>query len=217
MEALEKVRLLTQKALVRLNFSTVNYWELRYKSRGNSGDGSYGEKCAAKAERINHYVQEYSIQSVIEFGCGDGNQLKHYLIPNYLGLDVSETTIKNCAQIFRADGTKSFIHYTPSAFANTGTVLMADAAFSIEVIFHLVEDAVYEKYMSDLFSAAKRFVIIFSSDHANNAGVSTHVKHHKFTDWVATHAPTWKMIKREEVHTPSGGHLNDFFIYQKSG
>jgi hypothetical protein len=37
--------------------------------------GSYGKFAAFKAEVLNAFVQEMRVDTVIEFGCGDGNQL----------------------------------------------------------------------------------------------------------------------------------------------
>ncbi len=59
------------------------YWEQRYAVGGNSGVGSYGKFANFKAEVINKFVREHKIKSVIEFGCGDGNQLKLANYPSY--------------------------------------------------------------------------------------------------------------------------------------
>jgi cyclopropane fatty-acyl-phospholipid synthase-like methyltransferase len=61
-----------------------------------------------KAEFLNAFVAKNSIQTVLEFGCGDGNQLKIAKYPNYIGLDVSKTAINICHQLFPNDKTKSF-------------------------------------------------------------------------------------------------------------
>src|SRR5579864_6395854 len=69
------------------------YWDQRYAEGGTSGSGSYGEQAAFKAEILNGFVARHGIQSVIEFGCGDGNQLSLASYPSYVGLDVSRTAI----------------------------------------------------------------------------------------------------------------------------
>lgn len=43
---------------------------------GTSGAGSYGVLAEFKAEVINSLLLEHSILTAIEFGCGDGSQLK---------------------------------------------------------------------------------------------------------------------------------------------
>src|SRR6185437_413146 len=69
------------------------YWENRYRKNGNSGNGSYGIKAEYKAAIINRFVAEQNIVTVIELGCGDGNQLKQLHFKDYMGFDVSPTAI----------------------------------------------------------------------------------------------------------------------------
>ena len=107
---MNKLVLKFKKAFNRVNFSTKDYWELRYQGGGNSGEGSYGAFCEGKAKILNDLIAKYNIQQITELGCGDGNQLKYYNIPEYLGLDVSATAINNCVEIFKDDPNKSFLH-----------------------------------------------------------------------------------------------------------
>ncbi len=58
-----------------------SYWDQRYLSRGNSGVGSYGKFAEFKAEIVNDFVRENGIMSIVEYGCGDGNQLKSAAYP----------------------------------------------------------------------------------------------------------------------------------------
>ncbi|MDR0569556.1 MAG: class I SAM-dependent methyltransferase [Spirochaetaceae bacterium] len=84
------------------------YWERRYAEGGNSGAGSYNRLAAFKAEMLNAFVRDNNIQTVMEFGCGDGNQLSLARYPRYTGFDVSETAVKLCKNRFKGDATKTF-------------------------------------------------------------------------------------------------------------
>lgn len=44
-------------------FKSDNYWETRYKSRGNSGSGSYGDEAKFKADYINDIIQKLQIKN----------------------------------------------------------------------------------------------------------------------------------------------------------
>src|SRR6185437_10867800 len=88
-----------------------NYWERRYRKNGSSGVGSYGESARYKADFLNRFVTENTIQKVIELGCGDGNQLQQFQFPRYIGFDVSPTAIKICKAIFKGDTSKEFRLY----------------------------------------------------------------------------------------------------------
>jgi hypothetical protein len=89
------------------------YWEAHYSRGGTSGEGSYGKFAEFKAEVLNRFVTENHVRSVIEFGCGDGNQLSYAQYPAYIGLDVSKTAIRQCIHRFRDDTSKSFFWYDP--------------------------------------------------------------------------------------------------------
>ena len=120
--------------------NSSDYWEQRYSSDGNSGEGSYGKYAVIKADVLNRFVEDHSIMSVIEFGCGDGNQLSLFKFPSYIGLDVSSSVLSRCVTRFRDDPTKSFF-LTPAI--DTNTPYTAELSLSLDVIYHLVEDEVY--------------------------------------------------------------------------
>ena len=61
--------------LRRLRFRTARYWDTRYAGGGTSGAGSYGPAAKWKAAAVNKWVAELGVEDVIDFGCGDGNQL----------------------------------------------------------------------------------------------------------------------------------------------
>ena len=79
---------------------SVEYWESRYRVGGNSGVGSYGFFREFKADVLNEFVATHAVQTIIEFGCGDGSQLELAKYPNYLGFDVSSTAVSNCQELF---------------------------------------------------------------------------------------------------------------------
>jgi len=199
------------------------FWETRYSLGGNSGQGSYGKFAAFKADVLNDFVREKAIRSVIEFGCGDGNQLSLSEYPGYIGLDVSPTAISLCREKFSQDKSKSFFLYSPSCFVDRQNVFLAELALSLDVIYHLVEDEVYHAYMDHLFSASKKFVIIYSSD-VNQAGGAhaRHVLHRNFSERVRERFPAWKLLKQIKNPYPGRGDFGqgsfaDFFIFEKNG
>ena len=192
------------------------YWEKRYASGASSGAGSYGPFAGFKAEILNEFVASHPVRAVIEFGCGDGNQLRLAEYPAYTGLDVSPTVIERCRELFKSDASKSF--HLMSEYAGE----KADLALSLDVIFHLVEDEVFERYMRALFQASRRYVIVYSSDTDDNRGhEGTHVKHRKFTRWVQERAPEWKLVRHVPNRYPYRGDYRtgsfaEFFVYEKA-
>ncbi len=190
------------------------YWEQRYTVGGNSGVGSYGKFANFKAEVINKFVRDHKIQSVIEFGCGDGSQLKLANYPSYLGFDISKTAIDLCKETFKADLSKSF------KLIDEYEDERADLTLSLDVLFHLIEDEVFEIYMKKLFNSSDKYVIIYSSNtDKNDTSEAPHVKHRHFTMWVEQRFHKCKLIEHIPNRYPyKGNYLEgsfaDFYIYQ---
>jgi hypothetical protein len=196
------------------------YWQQRYSLGGNSGSGSYGALAEFKAATINRFVKQHGIGTVIEFGCGDGNQLKTSEYPSYIGLDVAREAIRLCKSRFADDETKSFFLYDPECFVDRGRLFSADASMSLDVIFHLVEEDVFERYMAHLFQCAKRFVIIYSSNERVMKD-SPHERHRNFSDHVEKHFPEWRLSEKVKnpfplsAYPPPLGSLADFYFYER--
>jgi SAM-dependent methyltransferase len=178
--------------------------------------GSYGAFAEFKASVLNEFVATHHVQTVIELGCGDGNQLGLANYRSYLGFDVSSTAISKCRDLFESDEHKSFRLMSEY---NGDT---ADLALSLDVIFHLVEDGVFERYMRMLFEASSRYVIIYSSDFDDDAGHhGTHVRHRKFTRWIHEHLHNWKLVEHLPNRYPYRGDYRtgsfaEFFVYEKT-
>jgi hypothetical protein len=166
-----------------------DYWETRYQRGETSGFGSYGRLAAFKAGVLNEIVVERSVETVLELGCGDGAQLSIATYPSYLGVDVSSAAVSICRRKFSGDGTKSFM--TLPEFRQIRPT--ADLAMSLDVIYHLVEDEVFDGHLRDLFGAAKRLVAIYSSNSDRIGDPAPHVRHREFTQWIARHAPEWQL------------------------
>ena len=150
------------------------YWERHYANGGTSGLGSRGAWALWKARVLNTFVAELGIQSVIEFGCGDGYQLNLAKYPSYLGYDVSPTTVNRCRELFAHDPTKRFIE------AYSGE--RAELALSIDVAYHLIEDDVYDTHMRDLFAAAERFVVVYTMV-SNARDMEGHMRYRPLHGW----------------------------------
>ena len=208
-------RLLPRRGRPALFPGSAAYWEERYASGGNSGVGSDALFAQFKAETLNAFVAAHHVRTVIDFGCGDGNQLKLAKYPKYLGFDVSSSAISRCREMFKSDPHKSF------RLMSEYNGEKADLAISLDVIYHLVEDRIFEHYMQRLFEASNRYVIIYASDTDDNRGFEgTHVRHRNFTAWLQTNLPRWKLVEHVPNRYPYRGDYRtgsfaDFFVYQK--
>jgi hypothetical protein len=190
-----------------------NYWEIRYADGGNSGAGSYGRLAYFKAEVLNNFVKTHNITSIIEFGCGDGNQLSLAHYPKYTGFDVSETAVKLCRQRFKNDTAKTF------ALLNDYAHQKAELTVSLDVLYHLIEDAVFEEYIERLFCASSNFVIIYACNFDRET--EYHVRCRTFTGYIEEHIKGWRLINHipnkypYDKTEPNTTSWSDFYIYKK--
>jgi SAM-dependent methyltransferase len=198
------------------------YWESRYAGGGSSGGGSQGRLAEFRAEVLNSFVQNRGIESVVELGCGDGYQLSLASYTSYIGLDVSPTAVDLCRKRFAGDDTKTFHLYDPMLLDELRYRIEADLALSLDVIYHLTEDDVFELYMRTLFAVARKFVIIYSSDtDENEANRPPHFKNRRFSTWVKTNCPNWELVRRIPNKYPfegddHTGSISDFFVYERT-
>ncbi len=212
---MKRIRQVLRHILERARFqSSTAYWARRYAAGGNSGEGSYGQLAEFKAETINAFIKARGVNSVIEFGCGDGNQLRLLQYPTYIGVDVSPVAISTCRTTFGGDTTKRFVLLKDFADER------ADLAISLDVIFHLVEDIVFEQYMCRLFGASLKHVIIYSSNYEPPEKLPPHMRHRVFTDWVVSHQPNWELVQVIPNRYPIGLRATEtsfahFFIFER--
>ena len=190
-----------------------SYWNLRYKFGGTSGAGSYGEEMAHKSQFLIDFISENNILSVIDFGCGDGNQLSNIQVSKYVGFDVSDVAIRQCRVLYAKDPTKDFRNITQYDGER------AQLALSLDVIYHLVEDALFDEYLARLFAAADQYIIIYSSnDNSRSAHQSRHVYHRCFVEIALERFPSFQLKSAPLRSQTLGGALPgraSFFVFER--
>lgn len=212
MKRIKRFLKLVLKKLTYFTFSSHNYWEKRYARGGNSGAGSYNQIAEFKTKVINDFITLKKVDKILDYGCGDGNQCKYFLIKNYLGIDVSKTSIKICKEKYNNDNTKKFLLWNKQ---NESLIyeFKPDLVISLDVIFHLVEDVVFEQYLNNLFSFSQKYVIIFSTN--RNEQIALHQKNRKFTDYIEEKISNWELNKIIENPYKGADSQADFYIYEK--
>lgn len=186
-------------------WSNADYWNSRYAEGRDSGEGSRGENALAKAEFVNHIVQEHAIGSIIDWGVGDGQVLAHISnkVP-YVGIDVSSVVLGRAQA--RNPG-RFFVLAEPGNHATCW--LQADLALSMDVIFHLVNDKDYRDYLLNLFGSARKLVLIYSTNYAGGR-TARHVLRRRFTPDVASRFIDWELAEAPPDPEQSG-----FYLYRR--
>ncbi|MGE5317665.1 MAG: class I SAM-dependent methyltransferase [Chloroflexota bacterium] len=205
-------------------FNSAIYWEKRYAEGGNSGAGSSGELQLFKGLEIRNFIRNHPINTIIDWGCGDGQQLqailsKDFHFTHYTGIDVSKTAIEKCKNL--PFNINDYMDYFTFITAEEYKGERADLGLSLDVIYHLVEDCVFEAYMKQLCDSADRYLIIYASDGGKVIRPAVHLKERSFTKWMEENQPEWKLIdKIPNIYPYKGGisqleSISDFYFYER--
>lgn len=198
-------------------FSSGAYWEARYAGGGASGAGSSGRLALFKAAFLNCFIAANRIGSILDLGCGDGSQLSLLDLPRYTGVDVSETALARCAARFRGRPECDF-----RGFATLDETHRAELALSLDVVYHLIDDAAFAEYMRRLFACPTRFAIVYSSN-ADLDWPAAHVRHRRFTAHVARHHAAWRLLAHVpnphpfDPARPDDTSFADFYVFGREG
>lgn len=93
---------------------------------------------------------------------------------------------------------------------------------SLDVIFHLVEDPVYDAYMRTLFcldsGTMPDLIVVYSSNESFSVE-NVHTCNRVFTDWITHHAPDWVLVEKIgnlypwDPASPDETAFADFYIF----
>jgi SAM-dependent methyltransferase len=156
------------------DFDVLEYWENRYQAGRGSGPGSRRRAARLKGNFVNTLIEREGVHSVIDWGCGDGRVASRLRVERYLGLDVSPEALRLCEEACREHDGWEFLLYdgfTPPELPQ------ADLALSLDVIFHLVDDAMYHRHLELVFGSAP--LVLIQSSNKDERG-RAHVLHRRF-------------------------------------
>ena len=173
--------------------SSATYWQSRYRAGGTSGAGSAGRLLVWKAAFINGFIAANGIGDVLDLGCGDGALAARIRVACYRGTDVAADALARTAAARDGMTTTRLIPWDAMDREKP-----ADLALSFDVILHLVEDRAYGHYMRRLLAAARRFILVYSSN-LDRAWPAPHVRHRRFTEAIPAIDPSWRVA----AHVPN--------------
>lgn len=138
-----------------------------------------------------------------------------------MGVDVSPTAVNMCRQKYKDDESKDF--YELALYQQNQKDVKYDMSLSLDVIFHLIEDDVFETYMNNLFDSSSKYVCIYSNNYEDEY-YGEHQKNRKFTEWIVNRRKNWELVKfvkqkypydpkvKDEIDTS----ISDFYFFQKT-
>jgi cyclopropane fatty-acyl-phospholipid synthase-like methyltransferase len=188
--------------------NTKNIWESRYNNGGNSGNGTYNELYIFKRDIINDIINKYNIKNIIDFGCGDGNQIKEFNIDKYVGIDIALSAINICKMKYKDDNTKSFFTYNEINNIKS----QYDLSISLDVLYHILEEDLFIDYLKKIFNFSSKYILIYSSNYDGHTEGHMHTR--KFTNYVEKLFPNWVLnIKIKQIYPKKSS--ADFYLYEK--
>jgi len=188
-------------------FDSKQYWIKRYEDGGNSGEGSYTKFAEFKASVVNKYMKK--VTSVLDMGCGDSNQISYFQLPEvYYGYDISPKAIRMCREKFPD------LKFSTKLPKNK----KYDLVLSLDVLFHLIEDSVYEEYIQNIFHFSSKYVIIYAnSKEFKEFKTAKHVKFRNNEEFIDKNYKNWRKIEYIKNKYPlinGKGSPSDFMIYE---
>lgn len=188
---------------------TKKIWEDRYVNKGNSGFGSYQKDLYDyKLGFVRDVITQYNIKTVFDYGCGDGHVVSEIIagrdVDSYIGIDLSPYIIEQNRKKY-----KDKIYYTLEEY-NFDQKETFDLVISLDVIYHIMEEAFYYETLSKLFELSKKYVLIYAVD--KDLLYSGHMHFRRFTNKIPNN---YKLVKSEK--TPNEQMETTFYLYEKIG
>lgn len=185
-DSIEKINQSTSNK-IKGHLNNALFWNLRYAQcpELGSGVGSRGDVLDYKKRLLKYLTYDFKEKNIIDVGCGDLELTKEFDFKNYLGLDISEESLKICKNK-RPDWKFENLSITDDS------VKEADLVMCFDVLIHQSSLSDFKEMISSIVSKSQSRVIIgayntppeFKSDitYFHN-GVLKEIKHYnKFNE-----------------------------------
>ena len=196
--------------------NSSEYWESRYIQGGDSGLGSFGLLAVNKSKFMMEIVTSHEIKSVIDLGCGDGNQLEHFDFCNvdYFGYDVSQFIIDKVREKYHESYNYKFSSDFSEIVEFNSRMSTPSMVISFDVLYHLVQDATYYDYLRKIEILNPDFILIYSTNFDQGSD-KYHVRHRKFTRDFSSCFPEYSLLSL--IHSPVHPDTSaDFYLFGKN-
>ncbi len=133
-------------------------------------------------------------------------------VNEYSSYDPSIKVIQYLKDKYSTDLTKAFEH-------DFKKIERKELVRSFDVIYHLVEDSVYEQYMKSLFHFSTSYVLIYSSNTNRQDSIcatAPHVKHRFFQETIPDDFTLLEKYENLFPYSPNDPELtswSDFYLY----
>jgi 2-polyprenyl-3-methyl-5-hydroxy-6-metoxy-1,4-benzoquinol methylase len=189
------------------------YWQEWYSAGNNSGQGSMGELLEFKAAFINKHLE--GVNSVFDFGCGDGSLSRLLNIENYFGIDVSKEIVSKCNKQKKKTNHNyeqaSFIDINPEFIKSK---IQPEALMCIDALYHVMDNSVVDKTLENLFSGISPLVILYTIPNEKMSGEKIGaINFYDNSKKLSKITQDWKLVEETKPRGISGA---AFFVWSKN-
>ena len=186
------------------------YWDNRYRSGGDSGAGSKGRLADFKVETLNNIIRRESINSLLDFGSGDGQIARR--------LDVEKPWLTDSSRVSRKELRRQA--FGRVVHPRIAPLLSVEMGISLDVTYHITDESLFTNYMTSLLKVSKRFVVIYSRIDELGPKIPRHIKSNDFvrfieerSDWELTEKidNPFKFEPEDRSHTSK----SDFYVFSR--
>jgi len=175
----------------------LRYWTQRYKRDGHCGWGSFGQWAEQKCNALRIAWDTIGFKTLLDIGCGDLSVISSCKTFkdrefSYSGLDGSEEIISMCKVKFPDI---NFVGMKISDLVKSDINTRFDMFLCFDVIFHIVEDELCQRFLYWLFNGSSRGIAL-SFLRSNNEYVGSERGHFIVRNFSNFSIPsTWEQIR----------------------
>lgn len=183
-----------------MSYDEKEFWNARYQTGLNSGDGSYGAECQFKVQKIAEWFAKYSIISALDLGCGDGNLFQQLLqeygrLQFYKGVDISPVIIAR-----RQKNATPIEVYEMADFTDVThcDLPICQAAMCLDVLFHLSAQEKFWHAIGQTLNHAGR-IAVFSAWNRKALVTMPNLADHCFYYDFPRQSADFKIVEKVEI------------------
>jgi len=196
------------------------WWNEWYKGGGTSGQGSRGDLLEFKSDYINTYFRQDAIQTVFDYGCGDGWLAGNLECKNYLGMDVSAEAVMMCKK--KINRPNFYFELVESNLISGNYIdlkcvdrfaIKPEAIICIDMLYHVMDNELVNKIIESIFSSSARMIVLYTIPNTKMHGGRTDaINFYNNSETLNRVTKNWRLIGETE---PKGISAAGFFIWTK--
>jgi len=147
------------------NKRDLEYWTVCYRIGIGAGPGSAGALLKFKINYLNTIFGKYNINSIFDFGCGNGVVSAKLNCQSYFGVDICPLAIEN----FRLSIKKQNFQAEIGQFEDYSKEIIIsklktkpDCCICLDVLYHISDFECLKKTLQNIFNCGAKFIVLYT-------------------------------------------------------